>query len=65
MTRITRAIALTVAVGITALVFAAMDVGMRDAGERAQLDNMEPIRIVITAPRNDGQVAATPSGFTF
>ncbi len=65
MTRITRAIALTFAVAITALVFTALDVGMRDAAERAQLDNMEPIRIVITAPRNDGQVAAAPSGFTF
>jgi hypothetical protein len=65
MTRITRAIALTSAIAITALVFKALDVGMHDAAERAQLDNMEPVRIVITAPRNDGQVAATASGFTF
>jgi hypothetical protein len=65
MTRITRGIALTSAIAITALVFKALDVGMHDAVERAQLDNMEPVRIVITAPRNDGQVAATASGSTF
>jgi len=65
VTRITRAIALTVAIAITALVFKALDTGMHDAGERAQLDNMEPIRIVITARRNDGQVAATVNGITF
>lgn len=65
MTRITRGIALTSAIAITALVFKALDVGMHEAAERAQLDNMEPIRIVITAPRNDAQVAATAGGFTF
>ena len=65
MTRITHAVALTFAIAITALVFTALDIGMRDAREQAQLDNMEPIRIVITAPREDATVAAAPSGFTF
>ena len=61
MKRTTHAIALSIAVAITVLGLAALQIGMRDGLERAKLDNIEPVRIVITAPRNDGQVAGLRS----
>jgi hypothetical protein len=65
MKRTIHAIALSIAIAITALGLTALQIGMRDGLERAQLDNIEPVRIVITAPRNDGQVAGAPGAATF
>ena len=65
MKRSIHAIALSVAVSITALGLTALHIGMRDGLERAQLENIEPIRIVITAPKNDAQLARSSSAVTF
>ena len=61
----THLIALAVAVSVTGLAVLAVDVGMRDGAERARLANSEPERVVITASREDQQLAAAKAGFTF
>ncbi len=58
-------IALAVALTVTGLAVLAVDSGMRDGAERARLASSEPVRVVITASREDQQLAAAKAGFTF
>ena len=61
----THLLALAVAVTVTGLAALAVDVGMREGAERARLANSEPERVVITASREDQQLAAAKAVFTF
>ena len=57
--------AMAVALAINAAALLGLHVAMRDGAERAQRANLEPQRVVITARRDDAQIAAAPSAFTF
>ena len=61
----THLVALALAVTVTGLAALAVDVGMREGAERARLANSEPERVVITASREDQQLAAAKAVFTF
>jgi hypothetical protein len=61
----THLIALAVAVSVTGLAVLAVHVGMRDGAERARLANTETERVVVSAQKQDPQIAAVVSGFTF
>jgi hypothetical protein len=61
----THLMALAVAVAVTSLAIAALNGGMRDGAARARLANTEPERVVVTAERNDAQIAAAAMSFTF
>ena len=61
----THLIALAIAVTLTGLAIAALDTGMRDGAERARLANTEPEQVVVTAQRQDAQIAAAAIAFTF
>ncbi len=61
----THLIALAVAVTVTGLGVLAVHIGMRDGAERARLANIETERVVVSAQKQDPQIAAVVSGFTF
>jgi hypothetical protein len=61
----THLIALAVALTVTGLAMLVVDAGMREGAERARLAASEPERVVITAKREDTQLAAAIAGFTF
>ena len=61
----THLVALAVALLVTGLAIFVVDNGMREGAERAQLANTETERVVVGAQKQDAQVAAATSAFTF
>jgi hypothetical protein len=61
----THLIALAIAVLVTGLAIFVVDNGMREGAERAQLANSETERVVVSAQKQDAQVAAATSAFSF
>jgi len=61
----THLIALAVAVTITGLAVLAVHVGMRDGAERARVANTETERVVVSAQKQDAQMAVAANVFTF
>ena len=57
--------AFSLALALHGIALFGLDMTMRAGTERAQLAAMEPVRIVITASRQDTMVAATASDFMF
>jgi len=57
--------AFSLALALHGLALFGLDTTLREGTERAQLATMEPVRIVITASREDTVVAGAASGFTF
>ncbi|HET7365720.1 MAG TPA: hypothetical protein VFJ70_19280 [Burkholderiales bacterium] len=61
----THLIALAAALMVTGFAMLVVDRDMRDGAERARLANAEPERVVVTASREDPQLAAAKSALRF
>ena len=57
--------ALSLALALHGIALFGLDATMREGTDRAQVAATEPVRIVITASREDTVVAAAASDFTF
>ena len=57
--------AFTAALVLHGIALFGLDTTMREGTQVAQLAAMEPVRIVITASREDPMIAAVASDFTF